>query len=195
MALDRKELATVAILGVGGYILYQYWLNQGLSTTATIGDALQTIGENAMNTLGLASWKTVGQGPTYVPYLNQAEQQYGIPTDLLARIAYQESHFRQDIITGGPNSAGAIGLMQLEQQYYPNAGADPVADIQTAAQALVADYNTFGHWQLAVAAYNDGAANVKGILAGTHVMPDETRNYVDQVFADVPVQGSLVAVS
>lgn len=189
-------MLTVGVLGIGAYMLYQYWLNQGSATTSSIGDALQTIGENAMNTLGLANWKTVADGPTYLPYLNQAEQQYGIPTDLLARIAYQESHFRPDIINGPANEFGAKGLMQLEVQYYPNAGVDPLQDILTAAAALAADYTTFGDWQLAVAAYNDGAANIKGVIATppTHALPTETRNYVNQVFADVPIEGALVAV-
>jgi soluble lytic murein transglycosylase-like protein len=196
MAIDRERLTTLLLLAGGGWMLYQYYLESNSATTGTLADALQTIGENAMTGLGVTDWRTVGEAATYMPYLNQAEAQFGIPTDLLARVAYQESHFRADIISGEVRSpAGAVGIMQLEPQFFPNAGQDPIADINTAAQDLSQLYGEFGDWQLAVAAYNDGPGNIKAVMAGTKVLPTETRNYVNQVFGDVPVAGSLVAVS
>ena len=82
-------------------------------------------------------WKEVDEGPKWVPILNQTEVTYGIPTDLLARVAYQESHFRPDIISGSTRSpAGAVGIMQLIPKWFPGAGVDPVKDIGMAGAEL-----------------------------------------------------------
>jgi soluble lytic murein transglycosylase-like protein len=134
----------------------------------------------------------------YLSILNAAETTYGLPHNLLARIAYQESRFRQDIISGAVKSpCGAVGIMQLLPQFFPDAGVSVIDDINTAAQFLKSLYQRFNDWQLAVAAYNWGGGNVhheistdgKPTLAR---MPIETQNYVRQVFADVPIPGVLV---
>ncbi len=208
MALDSKSLVTVAVVGIAAYIGWQYFVDsqsQGDSdsetdptdsaTTSGVTGTLQTLWENALTSVGAVDWRQVGEGPTYVPYLNTTEAQYGIPPDLLARIAYQESHFRSDIISGATTSpAGAIGIMQLMPRYFPGAGENPIQDIATAGQYLAQLYQQFQDWQLAVAAYNDGPGNVTAVLNGTKTLPLETQNYVAGVFADVPVQGSLIAV-
>ncbi len=206
---NSRAIIAVGAIGVIAYLIYKGtqsvssdYLDPSDSGNAAPDDALnngvldtlQTLGENAVS--AIAGWKNVGQGPVYVPLLNAAEDKYGIPPDLLARIAYQESHFRQDIISGAKkSSAGAVGLMQLMPQYFPGAGQSPTADIATAAQLLVSLFNRFQDWQLAVAAYNYGGGNVNKYLNGTGTLPAETVNYVNGVFADVPVQGSLVAVA
>jgi soluble lytic murein transglycosylase-like protein len=151
-------------------------------------------------TAAIAGWKNVQAGPTWVPVLNSAEQQFGIPPDLLARMAYQESHFRPEIIDGTKASpAGALGLMQLMPQYFntvrvavPFQPADTVAQIQQAAQLLVGLMNHFNDWTLAVAAYNDGQGNIDQYVAGTRALPAETSNYVADVLADVPLNGATL---
>jgi soluble lytic murein transglycosylase-like protein len=210
MAIDRKTLFTLLVVGVAGYIGWQYYVQSqsdedsdsetdptDSATTGSITDTLQTLWENALVTTGISNWQSVGEGPTYMPYLNTTEAQYGIPTNLLARIAYQESHFRADIISGATVSpAGAVGIMQLMPQYFPGAGENAVTDIATAGQYLAKLYAEFGDWQVAVAAYNDGPGNLAKYEAGTlTTLPLETQNYVADVFADVPVQGSLIQVS
>jgi len=134
----------------------------------------------------------------YLPALNAAETQYRIPQNLLVRIAWQESRFRPEVISGEVKSAaGAVGMMQLLPKYFPDAGQSILNDIQTAAILMAGLYKRFQDWQLAVAAYNWGGGDVhheivtdgQPILAD---MPLETQNYVRQVFADVPVQGCLV---
>jgi soluble lytic murein transglycosylase-like protein len=146
------------------------------------------------------SWKSAGQGPIYVPLLNAAEIKYSIPTDLLARIAFQESSFRPGVINGAiRSSANCVGLMQLNPVYYPNAGKDPVVDIDDAADLLMNLYTRFRDWQVAVAAYNWGGGNVHheyAIDADKYVladMPDQTQNYVKNVFTDVPISGALLS--
>jgi peptidoglycan DL-endopeptidase CwlO len=157
----------------------------------------QSIDSGAANledtvTAAIAGWKNVGSGPQWIPLLNDAETRYSLPPDLLARIAYQESHFREDIIRGLKTStAGAEGLMQLEPPYYasvrvpvPYTDADVSNQIEDAAQELVHLYQRFSNWTLAIAAYNAGEGTVHkygGIPPFT-----ETQNYVAQVMADVP---------
>lgn len=141
------------------------------------------------------NWRDQGDGPHWLPALNAAEIKYGIPTDLLARIAFQECSFRRAVINGQVKSpAGATGLMQLMPQYYPNAGKNTLADIDTAAQLLANLYKRFHDWQTAVAAYNDGGGNVDMVLQGLRVLPLETRNYVADVFADVSVPSAHSSV-
>jgi soluble lytic murein transglycosylase-like protein len=120
--------------------------------------------------------------------LNAAEQQYGIPTDLLARQAFQESSFDPSVIYGGPNSAGAVGLMQLEPQYYPGVNPnDPGQAITAAASTMAGNFKSLGSWGLALAAYDAGIGNVEK-YGGIPPFP-ETQNYVSQILSDVNAEG------
>lgn len=142
------------------------------------------------------SWETEGEGPRWMPVLANTETKYQIPTGLLARVAYQESRFREDIISGATKSpAGAIGIMQLMPQYWPNAGQNVASDIDDAGRFLANLYARFNDWQVALAAYNWGPGNTHKCLGdggGLAAMPQETQNYVTQITGDVPVPGSLV---
>ena len=118
--------------------------------------------------------------------LTQAEIDNGIPAGLLTRVAYQDSRFRPDIISGQTRSgAGAAGLMQLVPKWYPGVNVlDTDQAIEAAATSLAGYYNQFGSWALALAAYNGGPGNVAkygGIPPFT-----ETQNYVAQILRDVP---------
>jgi len=181
------------LIGGGALAWLLYSQRQGITGAVESGvDAV---------TAAVAGWKSVKDGPIWVPVLNAAEAQYGIPPDLLARMAYQESHFRPEIIDGTvTSSAGALGIMQLMPQYFgtvnrprPFTGQDTGAQIQEAAAELARLYDHFGDWALAVAGYNDGQGNVDKYRAGTRALPDETYSYVSEVLADVPVAtGALV---
>jgi soluble lytic murein transglycosylase-like protein len=147
----------------------------------------------------MTNWKYQGDGPKWIPVLNATEDKYAIPTDLLARVAYQESRFRPDIISGATcSAAGCVGIMQLNPEYYPNAGKDPKADIDQAGQLLESLHQRFSDWQVALAAYNWGGGNVhhQWVSDGSKYvltdLPQETQNYVTQICADVPVPGSLI---
>jgi soluble lytic murein transglycosylase-like protein len=149
----------------------------------------------------LRGWETVNDGPVWVPVIRAAEAQFGIPTDLLARMAYQESRFRPEVIDGTKASpAGALGILQMMPHWFstvrvprPFTAADTNAQIQQAAQELVRLVNYYsGDWGLALAAYNDGQANIDNYLGGTHTLKPETINYVSQVLADVPVTGATI---
>lgn len=183
---------TVAILGGAALLAVVLYTQRN-----TVGSGVQSVSEDIQ--AAVEGWKQVGDGPTWVPLLNAAEVSYGLPQDLLARMAYQESRFRPDVITGATVSpAGALGLMQLMPQYFttvqgprPFTPAVTQAQIAQAAQQLAGLYSHFGDWTLAVAAYNDGQGNIDAYVAGTRPLPQETQNYVVQVTADVPLPGML----
>lgn len=137
----------------------------------------------------LAMWKSTKNAEKYLPALRAAEIRYGLPTDLLARMAYQESRFRDDIVNGAVRSTvGAVGLMQIVPKYHPTVNPlDVNAAIEYAAKFVRDLHQRFGSWKLAVAAYNAGPGNVTK-YNGVPPFP-ETQQYVSQIFADLP--GSL----
>ncbi len=175
----------------------------GLLWLASRTQSAQSIiatGEDTV-TAALSGWQNVQQGPVWVPYINGTESAYGIPTNLLARIAYQESRFRPEVIDGThPNpTSGALGMMQMLPRYFasvtvpiPFDTTDVQSQIAEAAQLLVQLYEHFGDWSLAIAGYNDGQTAIDHVLAGTHALPQETSDYVAQVLADVPVASNAL---
>lgn len=181
--MDDDDLGLMGWVLVAGAVGLLIWQAQN------IGDGV---------TAAISGWQNVQEAPTWVPVINQAEDAAGIPTNLLARMAYQESHFRQDVIDGTtPSSAGALGILQLMPQYFstvqvptPFTAGDTSGQISQAAQQLASLYTTFQDWTLAVAAYNAGAGTIQAYLAGG-TLPAETQAYVADVIADVPVQGAL----
>jgi soluble lytic murein transglycosylase-like protein len=137
------------------------------------------------------SW--IDNGAPWLALLNAAEDAHSIPHNLLTRIAYQECRWRHEIINGTLKSpAGAVGMMQLMPQFFPNAGVSIAADITTAATLLASQYTRFKDWQLAVAAYNWGGGNVHHWLQNGGPMPLETTDYVAQVYADIPIDGGIM---
>ena len=138
----------------------------------------------------MSNWLTTPGAAQWLPVLNAAEKIQGIPTDLLARQCYEESGFNPE----ARNPSGAVGIMQLEPMYFPDAGKNPVNDIATAAAYLAQLHARFTDWQLALAAYDWGPGAVHHWLSAKEAfsaMPAETRNYVTQIVADVPVAGCL----
>lgn len=155
--------------------------------------ALASLGGGAIVTTVRNRWP--GKAPDkYAPYIKAAEIREGIPHNLLARLLWQESRFREDIISGAVKSAaGAVGIAQIVPKWHPNVDPlNPWASIDYAAQYLRQLRAQFGTWQLALAAYNWGPGNLTkglntyggGVL--THpTTPTETRNYVSQIWTDV----------
>ncbi len=174
----------------GGALLY------ALSQTQTA----QNVVESGVDTVtaAVSGWQSVQQGPQWVPVINAAEVQYGIPPNLLARMAYQESHFRQEIIDGTkPSTAGALGILQLMPRIFPIVNApipftaqDTSAQIQTAAQEIARLYTVYRDWGLALAGYNWGQGHLSTYLANGGSIPQQTIDYVSQILADVPIDGA-----
>jgi len=137
--------------------------------------------------VALSGWKRVPNAEKYLPLLAATEKKYGLPTDLLARLAYQESHFRDDIVSGAKiSSAGGLGIMQLVPRFHPTAQPLNVpAAIDYGGQFLKSLYTQFKSWRLALAAYNAGAGNVQKY--GGIPPFNETIAYVREITNDVHV--------
>ena len=130
----------------------------------------------------------------YRPAVDAAERANGIPTGLLGRLLYQESHYRTDIITGQVKSAaGAVGIAQFLPSTAAEVGIDPFDPVQSingAGRYLRRLFDRFGDWSLALMAYNWGQGNVAAYLstgrgAKGQTLPAETSNYVAQIAGDV----------
>lgn len=140
-----------------------------------------------MNWLDNLRYDTSKNYEVYRLAIAAAELARGIPTGLLARLLYQESHYRTDIIDGSTRSAtGALGLAQFMPATAAELGIDPLDPFQAiegAARYLRRMYDAFGDWRLALAAYNAGPGNVKkynGVPPFT-----ETQKYVAEIASDV----------
>lgn len=152
--------------------------------------------------IALSYWQQSQNAQKWAPILAAAELANGLPANLLARLAYQESiRFRQDVIDGRrPSPAGALGMMQLMPQYFdtvrrpiPFSDQDTVDQVNQAAANLASLYDQLSSlaastganpWALALAGYNAGAGAVKK-YAGVPPFT-ETENYVQAILADVP---------
>ena len=194
--MTREEWLIIGLVGAAAAVLYLTRKTASPGAPVITGGITGTLQSGVENVqAALAGWKTVQQGPKWVPVLNAAEAQYGIPPDLLARIAYQESHFRPDIIDGTTvSSAGALGMMQLMPAYFQSVNVprpfnegDTLAQIDEAARELVRLQGVFHQWAVAVGAYNAGQGTMQAHLTQGSPLPTETALYIDQVMSDVPI--------
>jgi soluble lytic murein transglycosylase-like protein len=182
------------IIGGGAIAVWLLARNRN-GTSATDSTSLISAGVDAV-TAAIAGWKSVGSAPQWTLYIAEVEAQFNLPTDLLARVAYQESRFREEIIRGTKASpAGALGMFQMMPAYFqsvnvpvPYSDAAVQAQAQEAAGQLVKLYTATGSWPLALAGYNAGLGNVQKY--GGIPPFQETQDYVAQITADVPAIAS-----
>lgn len=118
----------------------------------------------------------------YLAAFAAAESKYGLPRDLLNRVAYQESRYNPDAVS----PVGAIGLMQFMPATAKDFGInprDPFQSIDAAGKYLSQLYKMFNNWPAAIAAYNWGPGNMRKHLSqygklNVAAIPDETRKYL-----------------
>lgn len=143
---------------------------------------------NASEYLPIGDWMPPVEADPYLSTINQTSRDYDLPQKLLARVLYQESRFRQDIINGTvQSSAGAQGIAQIVPKWHPDVNPlDPIASIKYAGKYLKQLYGMFGNWEDALAAYNWGMGNVRSFKSGLIAsMPTETRNYITDILTDI----------
>ncbi len=107
-----------------------------------------------------------------------AAQRYDLPVQLFIELVRQESAFQTDIAS----PKGAYGLAQLMPATAGDLGVDPRDPLQNldgGARYLLAQYNKFGTWRLALAAYNAGPGAVE--RHGGIPPFRETQNYVRRI--------------
>ena len=139
-----------------------------------------------------------------LPRLRAAFTAEGVPPELVW-LAEAESTFNPT----ARSPVGARGLFQLMPEtakelglstFLPDDRTDPEKSARAAARLLRANYEKFGSWPLAIAAYNAGAGRVTRLLEKTSTktyagiasaLPAETRLYVPKVCALVAVRGGV----
>lgn len=176
-------LRRVYIVGIGAAVLAALWYANRQAASGLVEEVLAKL----------------SKGAKYKPLFDAAESRYAIPGGLLYRMAYQESRFREEIITGKVrSSAGAVGIMQIVPRFHPSidagdaaaderAALDPARAIDYAGKYLRQLHAQLGSWELALAGYNAGPGNVRKYNG---IPPfEETRNYVAQITADVNLKG------
>jgi hypothetical protein len=115
--------------------------------------------------------------------IESAARAHDLPVEFFARVIWQESRFRPDAV--GPVTRSGQRAQGIAQ-FMPGTAAerqlldpfDPVQALPKSAEFLKELNEQFGNLGLAAAAYNAGPARVRGWLAGSSSMPQETRNYV-----------------
>ncbi|RVV99526.1 lytic transglycosylase domain-containing protein [Mesobaculum littorinae] len=127
------------------------------------------------------------QSPTYQgryagPYLavaRSAARRHNVPEDLFLRLVQQESGWN----SGAVSHKGAIGLAQLMPDTARLMRVDPTLpeeNLDGGARYLRAQYEAFGDWRLALAAYNAGPGAVRQ-HGGIPPYP-ETTAYVTRIW-------------
>jgi membrane-bound lytic murein transglycosylase D len=144
------------------------------------------------------SAKVLGMSQLYFPMIEEALARHGIPLEM-KYLAIVESALNPTAIS----SAGAGGLWQFMvgtgKQYnlnvtsYQDERFDAYKSTEAACKYLKFLYNTFGDWQLALAAYNSGPGNVnkairrsggaKDFWSIKPYLPKETQGYVPAFIA------------
>lgn len=113
-------------------------------------------------------------GP-YLAIARDAARRHNIPEDLFLRLVQQESGWN----VYAKSHKGATGLAQLMPATAKALGVninDPVKNLEGGARYLRMQYNRFGSWRLALAAYNAGP---EAVAKYNGVPPyKETKNYV-----------------
>lgn len=129
------------------------------------------------------------------PVLTGLEEKYNLPPGLLRSVAITESGGEQYAVS----RAGAMGPWQFMPKTAKEFGLNgyDVFDPEKAADAAARKLGgllQFFHGDLAkaLAAYNWGEGNVQ--RKGLAVAPEETRNYVPRVLANLPQPGAAMAV-
>lgn len=178
------------LLLIGGVLCAGAWIYLSRDTVTTspadqlAGDVFQGI--NAMKKVA-TGWNESLVPEQYRAAIREAETARGLPTGMLARLLYQESHFRPDIISGKTRSSvGALGIAQFMPATAAEMGInplDPFQAIPAAAKYLSSLYRITGDWAEALAAYNWGIGNVT--RKGLSVAPDETVKYYTNILTDI----------
>jgi soluble lytic murein transglycosylase-like protein len=124
------------------------------------------------------AWVGRYDGP-WLAVARDVARQHGVPEDLFLRLVQQESGWN----TGAVSPKGALGLAQLMPGTADLLGVDPFdpeQNLEGGARYLRMQYNAFGTWPLALAAYNAGPQAVED--HGGIPPFDETQNYVQVIW-------------
>jgi len=113
--------------------------------------------------------------------LTKAAHTNNLPAPFFIRLLFQESEFKQGIIS----RAGAQGIAQFMPETAADVGLDnpfdPLQAIPASARLLRSLFQQFGNLGLAAAAYNAGPKRIADWLANKVRLPEETQGYVKRI--------------
>lgn len=115
----------------------------------------------------------------YASMAREAARRHGVPEDLFLRLIQQESNWNPT----AKSHKGALGLAQLMPATARSLKVnpqDPYQNLDGGARYLKRQFQAFGSWRLALAAYNAGPGAVKKY--GGIPPFKETRNYVKKIW-------------
>ncbi len=134
----------------------------------------------------------LGRSVMYFPIFDEYIEAYDMPKDI-RYLSVVESALKAEAVS----RAGAVGLWQfmpstakemgLKIDRYVDERSDPHKSTEAAMRYLKRQYNRFGNWELALAAYNGGSGRVnRAVKRGRSsnfwrirkYLPKETRNYI-----------------
>jgi soluble lytic murein transglycosylase-like protein len=122
-------------------------------------------------------WRGTYRG-VHLEVARSAARLHGVPEELFLRLVQQESGWNEAAVS----AKGAIGLAQIMPGTAAALGIDPTDPVQNldgGARYLRTQYDRFGNWRLALAAYNagpDAVAEHRGIPPYA-----ETQSYVKAI--------------
>jgi len=143
----------------------QYEDSARLRPTSTIDDGLIPV------------WRGNYRGE-HLQTARSAARLHGIPEELFLRLVQQESGWNDEAVS----AKGAIGLAQLMPETADALGidpTDPAQNLNAGARYLRMQFDRFGSWRLALAAYNAGPEAVQE--HGGIPPYEETRAYVKAI--------------
>ncbi len=136
--------------------------------------------------------KILGRSLMYFPIFEKYIKRYNLPSDL-KYLSVVESALDPKAVS----RVGAVGLWQfmpgtatdcgLKINRFVDERCDPEKSTQAAMEYLIAQYERYGDWTLAIAAYNSGPGRVNRAIKKARsknfwqiraFLPKETRNYV-----------------
>jgi hypothetical protein len=152
-------------------------------------------GSGSGSTSGSGDVQLVGSGTggggnyPYKAEIEAASRKHGVPVSVIRGVIKQESGGNPTI----RSPAGAVGLMQLMPGTARELGVtdrtNPAQNIDGGTRYLKQQYQKFGSWELAFAAYNAGPGAVQKYNG---IPPyEETQNYVRKVSANVRAFGGI----
>lgn len=151
-----------------------------LHITKTVGGrAVDLTPELALSDKGSAgkAARRAGGVDAWRPYVEKWAPEFGVPVDVAMAVLQQESGGNPRARSG----AGAVGLMQLMPGTARSLGVDPTKPLENlrgGLKYLGQQYERFGNWSQALAAYNAGP---KRAADGSWTKIAETRRYVSAI--------------
>lgn len=125
----------------------------------------------------IPAWRGTYRGE-HLQTARSAARLHGIPEELFLRLVQQESGWNEEAVS----AKGAVGLAQLMPQTADALGidpTDPAQNLNAGARYLRIQFDRFGSWRLALAAYNAGPETVQE--HGGIPPYEETRAYVKAI--------------